>query len=138
MDLLRSKSTALYGYVLRSTILKLIISYSLPMHTCKSNEKDPRENWGWKSTRHRRISSMGQEMNDRIFNFDSHQRNVNWNGKRESGWYKSESLKPLLTLLRLSMAESKISLAECHIALETMWVIFKYLLVLISNIIPQW
>ena len=26
----------------------------------------------------------------------------------------------------------------CHIALENMWVIFKYLLILISNIIPQW
>ena len=26
----------------------------------------------------------------------------------------------------------------CHIALENMWVIFKYILILISNIIPQW
>ena len=25
----------------------------------------------------------------------------------------------------------------CHIALENMWVIFKYLLILMSNIIPQ-
>ena len=44
----------------------------------------------------------------------------------------------LLTLLRLSMAKSKISLGKCHVALGNMWVIFKYLLILISNIIPQW
>ena len=44
----------------------------------------------------------------------------------------------LLTLLRLSMAKSKMSLGKGHIALEDMWVIFKYLLILISNIIPQW
>ena len=41
----------------------------------------------------------------------------------------------LLTLLRLSMAKSKISLGKCHIAFENMWVNFK--LTLISNIIPQ-
>ena len=41
----------------------------------------------------------------------------------------------LLTLLRLSMAKSKISLGKCHTALENVWVIFKYLLILISNII---
>ena len=41
----------------------------------------------------------------------------------------------LLTLLRLSMAKSKISPGKCHIALKNMWVIFKYLLMLISNII---
>ena len=35
------------------------------------------------------------------------------------------------------MAKSKISLGKCHIALENMWVIIKYLLILISNIIPQ-
>ena len=44
----------------------------------------------------------------------------------------------LLTSLRLSMAKSKISLGKCHTALESMWVILKYLLVLIFNIIPQW
>ena len=33
------------------------------------------------------------------------------------------------------MAMSKISLGKCHIALENMWVIFKYLSILISNII---
>ena len=33
------------------------------------------------------------------------------------------------------MAESKISLGKCHLALENMWVVFKYLLTLISNII---
>ena len=46
----------------------------------------------------------------------------------------------LLTLLRLSMAKSKISFGKCHIRLENMWVIFKYLLILISNIsiISQW
>ena len=44
----------------------------------------------------------------------------------------------LLTLLRLSMAKSKIALGKCHIALENMWVIFKYLLILIYNIIPRW
>ena len=33
------------------------------------------------------------------------------------------------------MAKSKISLGKCHIALENMWVIFKYLSILISNII---
>ena len=43
----------------------------------------------------------------------------------------------LLTLLRLSMAKSKIFLGKGHIALENMWVIFKYLLILISNIISQ-
>ena len=43
----------------------------------------------------------------------------------------------LLTLLRISMAKSKISLGKCHIAFENMWVNFKYLLTLISNIIPQ-
>ena len=42
----------------------------------------------------------------------------------------------LLTFLRLSMAKSKISLGKCHITLENMWVIFKYLLMLISTIIP--
>ena len=36
-----------------------------------------------------------------------------------------------------SIAKSKISLGKCHIA-ENMWVYFKYLLILISNIIPQW
>ena len=40
--------------------------------------------------------------------------------------------------LRLSMAKSKILLGNCHIVLENIWVIFKYLLILISNIIPQW
>ena len=35
------------------------------------------------------------------------------------------------------MAKSKISLGKCHIALENMWVIFKYLLILMSNIIPE-
>ena len=36
------------------------------------------------------------------------------------------------------MAKSKISLGYYHTALENIWVIFKYLLILISNIIPQW
>ena len=35
------------------------------------------------------------------------------------------------------MTKSKISLGKCHIALENMWVIFKYLLILMSNIIPE-
>ena len=35
------------------------------------------------------------------------------------------------------MAKSKISVGKCHIALENMWVIFKYILILISNIILQ-
>ena len=35
------------------------------------------------------------------------------------------------------MAKSNISLGKCHIALENMWAIFKYLLILISDIIPQ-
>ena len=43
----------------------------------------------------------------------------------------------LLNLLRLSMAESKISHGKCHLALENMWLVFKYLLTLISNIIAQ-
>ena len=30
-----------------------------------------------------------------------------------------------------------ISLGKCHFALENMWIIFKYLLILISSIIPQ-
>ena len=38
-----------------------------------------------------------------------------------------------LTLLRLSVAKLKISLVKCHIAFENMWVIFKYLLILLSN-----
>ena len=35
------------------------------------------------------------------------------------------------------MAKSKISLGKYHIALENMWIIFKCLSILISNIIPQ-
>ena len=35
------------------------------------------------------------------------------------------------------MAKSKISLGKCHIVLENMWVILKYLLIFISNIIPR-
>ena len=31
------------------------------------------------------------------------------------------------------MAKSKISPGKCHIALENVWVIFKYLMILISN-----
>ena len=34
------------------------------------------------------------------------------------------------------MAKSKISPGKCHIALEIMWFIFKYLLIMISKIIP--
>ena len=36
-------------------------------------------------------------------------------------------------LLRLSMAKSKISLGKCHTAFEIMGVIFKSLLILLSN-----
>ena len=36
------------------------------------------------------------------------------------------------------MAKSKIFLSKCHIALENKWVIFKYLLILISNKISHW
>ena len=36
------------------------------------------------------------------------------------------------------MAKSKISLGKCHIEIENICFIFKYLLILISNIIPQW
>ena len=43
----------------------------------------------------------------------------------------------LLASLRLPMAKSKISLGKCHTALENMWVILEYLLMLTSNIIPQ-
>ena len=42
-----------------------------------------------------------------------------------------------LTLLRLLMAKSRISLGKCHSHLKIMCVIFKYLLTLIPNIIPQ-
>ena len=35
----------------------------------------------------------------------------------------------LLTSFRLSIAKSKISLGKCHLALENMWVGFKYLLI---------
>ena len=42
-----------------------------------------------------------------------------------------------LTLLRLLMAKLKISLSKCHIVLENATAIFKYLLVFISNTIPQ-
>ena len=43
----------------------------------------------------------------------------------------------LFVLLRLSMAKSKISLGKCHVVLDNIWVIFIYLLILISNIMPQ-
>ena len=36
-------------------------------------------------------------------------------------------------IMRLSMVNSKISLGKCHTALENMWVIFKYILILIYN-----
>ena len=42
-----------------------------------------------------------------------------------------------LTLLRLSLAKSEISLGKRHIAHKSLWVVFRYLLILISNIIPQ-
>ena len=35
----------------------------------------------------------------------------------------------LLAVLMLSMAKSKISLGKCHIVLENMWVIYRYLLI---------
>ena len=35
------------------------------------------------------------------------------------------------------MAKSKISLGKCHTVLENIWGIFKYLLILISNLIPK-
>ena len=35
------------------------------------------------------------------------------------------------------MAKSKISVGKCHIALENTWPVFKYLLLLIFNIISQ-
>ena len=35
------------------------------------------------------------------------------------------------------MAKSKIFVGKCHIALENMRVIFKHLLISISNVIPQ-
>ena len=34
------------------------------------------------------------------------------------------------------MAKLKISLGKCHIALKNMWVIFRYIFILISNLIP--
>ena len=40
-------------------------------------------------------------------------------------------------LFLLSRAKMKISLSKCHIALENMFVISKYLLILISDIIQQ-
>ena len=40
-------------------------------------------------------------------------------------------------VFNLLEAKSKISLGKCHIELENIWVIFKYLLILISSIIPQ-
>ena len=46
------------------------------------------------------------------------------------GWLWRKDCAPL------SMAKSEVSLGNSHIALENMWVIFKYLLILISNIIP--
>ena len=36
---------------------------------------------------------------------------------------------------KASCSKSKISLGKCYITLESMWVIFEYLLILISNII---
>ena len=35
------------------------------------------------------------------------------------------------------MAKSEISLGKCHTALENTWVILKYILLLMSHIIPQ-
>ena len=48
-----------------------------------------------------------------------------------------QSFSVLLQSFNLLEAKSEISLGKCHIALENIWVIFKYLLILISNIIPQ-
>ena len=42
----------------------------------------------------------------------------------------------LLTFLWSSMAKSNISFDKCHTALENTWVIFKHILILISNLIP--
>ena len=42
-----------------------------------------------------------------------------------------------LILLRLLVAKSKLSLGKCHIELENRQVIFKYIFILISNIISQ-
>ena len=36
------------------------------------------------------------------------------------------------------MAKLNISLDKCHIAIENIWVIFKYHLIMISNIISEW
>ena len=35
------------------------------------------------------------------------------------------------------MAKLRICLGKCHIEVESMWVIFEYFLILLSNIIPQ-
>ena len=40
--------------------------------------------------------------------------------------------------MRLSVVKSKMSFGKCHTALENTWVILKYLLIVISNTIPQW
>lgn len=64
----------------------------------------------WSKNRqvNRRISSMDQEMNDRIFNFDSRQRNVDWNGKRVRlrQTRKSETSS---NFIGFPMAKSKVS-----------------------------
>ena len=46
-------------------------------------------------------------------------------------------ISSLKTVSRLSMAKSEISSGKCHSALKNVYIIFKYLLTLISNIIPQ-
>ena len=43
----------------------------------------------------------------------------------------------LLTFLRLSMAKSKVSLGKCQTTLENTWIIFMYLLTLISSLISS-
>ena len=49
----------------------------------------------------------------------------------------SQSSNLFVLLLRLSTASSEICLSKYHIALENFCVIFKYLLIVISSIIPS-
>ena len=63
--------------------------------------------------------------------------------KIELQWVNKQKLMDSLvdTNLFLKKKENPLSqrsLGKWHIVLENVWVIFKYLLILISNIIPQW
>ena len=54
-----------------------------------------------------------------------------------TGYDPTQNKEFFLNSSKFFMVKSQIFLGKCHIALENMWVIFEYLLILISNIITQ-